>query len=242
MEYLFASQKNVYEHFASGRVLYALPGHTAFPVRLASEIIQRCFHLLYAHGVQGPYTIYDPCCGVAYLLTTLGFLHRGQIGEIYASDIDKKALFVAEKNLSLLTPEGLKRREEEIEELYRLYQKESHFYALQSIAHFSELHDEQAIQKISCFQCDILSDEIPSERFQANIIIADLPYGGLIDWKTESFEPEKLFMKKVQRFMRPKKTLLSVISNQQIPYQEFGLRRLQRLKVGKRHIGIFRIE
>ncbi|MBG9795269.1 hypothetical protein ABD76_23525 [Paenibacillus dendritiformis] len=42
MEYFFEKKHSGYEDFASGRVLYNARGTTAFPVRLASEIIQRC--------------------------------------------------------------------------------------------------------------------------------------------------------------------------------------------------------
>ena len=42
MEYKFASERTNYTDLASGNVFYSLPGHPAFPVRLASEIYQRC--------------------------------------------------------------------------------------------------------------------------------------------------------------------------------------------------------
>ena len=46
MEYIYESAQRSYEDFASGRVLYNAQGTTSFPVRLASEIAQRCFQLL----------------------------------------------------------------------------------------------------------------------------------------------------------------------------------------------------
>ena len=42
MKYRFEIEAKNYEDFASGRVLYNRKGATAFPVRLGSEIIQRC--------------------------------------------------------------------------------------------------------------------------------------------------------------------------------------------------------
>ena len=63
--------------------------------------------LLSAKGVQSPYTIYDPFCGVAYALTVLGFFHGADIKAIFASDIDENVLSLARKNLSLLSKDGL---------------------------------------------------------------------------------------------------------------------------------------
>ncbi len=42
MQYHYVYQAKDYSHFSSGRVFHSLPGHPAFPVRLASEIFQRC--------------------------------------------------------------------------------------------------------------------------------------------------------------------------------------------------------
>lgn len=42
MKYLYEIEFKNYEDFVSGRVLYNRKGATAFPVRLASEIFQRC--------------------------------------------------------------------------------------------------------------------------------------------------------------------------------------------------------
>jgi 23S rRNA (guanine2535-N1)-methyltransferase len=41
MEYRYTAERQNYEDFASGRVLYNQKGTTAFPVRLASELYQR---------------------------------------------------------------------------------------------------------------------------------------------------------------------------------------------------------
>ena len=81
MKYKFAVDKEDYTDFASGRVLYSAPGTTGFPVRLTSEILQRAFAILGTGGHNGPYTIYDPCCGGAFLLTTIGFLFPERIAQ-----------------------------------------------------------------------------------------------------------------------------------------------------------------
>ena len=46
MKYRFETKKRDYSDLASGRVLYNAPNTTAFPVRLASEIVQRAFDIL----------------------------------------------------------------------------------------------------------------------------------------------------------------------------------------------------
>ena len=49
-----------------------------------------------------------------------------------ASDVDARAVAFARRNLGLLRPEGLARRTVELEDLLRLYGKESHRAALAS--------------------------------------------------------------------------------------------------------------
>ena len=102
MKYIFAKNSTNYADFAGGRVLYSMKGATGFPVRLASEIFQRCTDFLIKQGSRGPYTIYDPFCGSGYLLTVLGFLHGKSIKKIIASDIDVKFINMAKKNLELI--------------------------------------------------------------------------------------------------------------------------------------------
>src|SRR5690349_6954969 len=103
MAYRFALDHEDYSDFAAGRVFYGLPGHPAFPVRLASEIFQRCRAI---SAAQLP-SIYDPCCGGAYLLSTLAYLHGKDIRRIVASDVDQSILQTADANLALLTIDGL---------------------------------------------------------------------------------------------------------------------------------------
>ena len=110
MLYRFASERRDYSDYASGRVFMGRPGHPAFPIRLASELFQRCLAVRRAGGLTGPCVLYDPCCGGAYLLSTLAYLHWHEIDRVIGSDIDEEALALAARNLSLLTLEGLDRR------------------------------------------------------------------------------------------------------------------------------------
>src|ERR1044071_6364279 len=133
MPYKYENVSMDYSDFASGRVFYSIPGHPAFPVRLASEIFQRCMaHREMIYNDSTPCTLYDPCCGTAYHLSVLAYLHGNRIREMIASDIDGKAVALAKRNLSLLTIEGLDQRIGEIEKMLEQYHKDSHKEALAS--------------------------------------------------------------------------------------------------------------
>lgn len=59
MPYRFATERRDYSDYASGKVFYALPGCPAFPVRLASEIFQRCLEIRAAEDATQPCVLYD---------------------------------------------------------------------------------------------------------------------------------------------------------------------------------------
>ena len=133
MQYKYEIKDRNYSDLASGRVFYSLPGHPAFPVRLASEIFQRCLasrEAIYRNST--PCTLYDPCCGAAYHLSVLAYLHRNHIRQIIASDIEQEAVELAERNLGLLRLTGLDKRISEIRTMFEQYHKESHQDALRS--------------------------------------------------------------------------------------------------------------
>lgn len=89
MPYRFATAASDYSDYAGGRVFYGAPGYPALPVRLASEVLQRCLAI---RGATSPAVLYDPCCGGAYHLGTLAYLHWQRIGAIAGSDVDAEAL------------------------------------------------------------------------------------------------------------------------------------------------------
>jgi len=78
MHYQFAKERPDYSDLASGRVFYSLPGHPAFPIRLADEILQRCLARREASHVTGPCILYDPVVGQRIIsvrwLTYIGIL------------------------------------------------------------------------------------------------------------------------------------------------------------------------
>src|SRR5512134_3306336 len=103
MQYKYEKTQIDYSDLASGRVFHSLPGHPAFPVRLASEIFQRCIaHREAIYQVSSRCVLYDPCCGAAYHISVLAYLHRETIQEVIASDIEEKAVALAKRNLDLV--------------------------------------------------------------------------------------------------------------------------------------------
>lgn len=188
MPYRFSRQRLDYSDFASGRVFRSVPGRTAFPVRLADELFQRCLAIRARAGLTAPVTLYDPCCGGATLLCTLALLHWPSIREIVASDADPEAVALAGRNLSLLTPDGLAERQREIAALAARYGKASHAEALQSAEQLGARLDEH-----------VRAHPLPTRRFVADaldpaglrphlaprsidVVIADVPHGRQTRW------------------------------------------------------------
>ena len=129
MVYKFSENAN-FEDLSCGRVICPKIGFSNYPVRLAGEIFMRCLAVMGNPGKK--VSVYDPCCGGGYLLTVLGFLYGDKIESLYGSDISPSAVELAEKNLGLLTTEGLLRRKNQLETMYNTYGKDSHEQAMKS--------------------------------------------------------------------------------------------------------------
>jgi len=175
MIYKYAENKN-YEDFASGRVLYGHKGVTNFPVRLSQEIFRRCLEYSYK---KKDIVLYDCCCGTGYMLTVLGFLNQGIISSLIGSDINKEFLEIAGKNLSLLSYDGIENRIRELEDLVEHFNKQSHKDALASANKLKELIVREIHTEI--FQADIY--DLKSLYFKPDIIMADVPYGDMVNWE-----------------------------------------------------------
>ncbi|MEL6193150.1 MAG: hypothetical protein AAFR66_13920 [Bacteroidota bacterium] len=231
MQYKYAPNQN-YEDFASGRVLYHKSGLATFPVRLAIEIVGRC--LQYVHREK--LTIYDPMCGEAYLLTVVGFFYGERIHEIYGSDVNVEALEFAGKNLALLTKEGLVAREEELTELVKLYDKDSHKEALLSLENLREklgtaIHTHVFDQNV--FQLP-MNEEF---TFKADVILTDLPYGNLVGWEgKKGISMEKFFEALHSKLSMD--GIVAIISDKGQKFSHPGFRRKEKFMVGKRKVEI----
>jgi len=244
MEYKYETELQNYEDLASGRVLYNARGTTAFPVRLASELVQRCFDLLEQKGAPGPYTLYDPCCGGGYLLTVLGLLHGNRIESLYASDINAEVLGVAKKNLSLLTQAGMERRRRELLDMAERFGKLSHREALASADMLAGWLDSSQVKQTSVFQADATAGAgAGAGAVQAprgvHLAITDLPYGSLVDWQGGSTDPVADTLRNLHPLLVPGQSVVAVIADkgQKLKHERF--RRLQHFKVGKRQIALF---
>lgn len=240
MEYKFTQNDN-YSDFASGKVLYSIPGASAFPIRLISEIFQFCYEYL---GKKDQVTIFDPCCGSAYHLTALGFLHPDKIKKIICSDINKDILISASKNLGLLTDSGINNRISELNEMYKKFNKESHKAALESAIKLKAAILDKNIVSLY-YKDDMLSDSAFSKLNNEgiDIIFADIPYSNLETWQGDNAgeDEEWIMLENMLRIADPN-TLIVIASTkkQEVKHEEFT--RIKKLIIGKRKITILRMK
>jgi len=246
MHYLFAKERPDYSDLASGRVFYSLPGHPAFPIRLADEILQRCLARREANHVTGPCVLYDPCCGAAYHLSVLARLHWHSFHQIIGSDIDQKAVNVAQKNLGLLSVEGLDKRISEISEMFRLYGKESHKEALDSAHRLRDrigiLTEEHSL-KTMVFQASALNGEELRANLKGvavDIVFADVPYGLHSQWvdpdtNSELGNPLWRMLNGLLGVLAPT-SVVAIASNKRQKASHEGYQRIEQFQVGKRRV------
>jgi tRNA G10 N-methylase Trm11 len=172
--YRFATDQRSYEDFSSGRVLRSRPGQPAFPVRLARELYEQARAL---NGAEKP-VLYDPCCGAAQLVTTLGLLHAP--AHVIASDIDDTALTLARENLALLAPDGLPRRIAELDSMYHRTANPAHRAALESARSLAEgFTAPVATTSFRADAQDLAALHAGLDGIVPDIILADLPHGRL---------------------------------------------------------------
>jgi tRNA G10 N-methylase Trm11 len=244
MEYKFATTYSNYADLASGSVFYSLPGSPAFPVRLASEIYQRC--LGYRKEPAAPCTLFDPCCGAAYHLSVIAYLHWDSVCRVIASDIDDKAVQLAERNLSLLTPAGMERRAREIAAMVHLYGKTSHKDALENLHHLQEqVTCLTAVRPMQAraFKANATDAASLKEGLQdtpVDIIFTDIPYGQHSNWQeATSDEPVQAMLEALQQVITPESVVaVSADKGQKIAHPAF--QRLEKHSIGKRQVVILR--
>ncbi|MCD9185059.1 MAG: hypothetical protein LUM44_01390 [Pyrinomonadaceae bacterium] len=248
MQYKYNVKKENYSLFSSGNVLYSISGQPAFPVRLSSEIYQRCAEILNGKNIKPPYSIYDPFCGSGYLITTLGFLHGNTISNLTASDISNTAVELARRNLNLLTDKGLNSREEELVKLFTTFQKESHLEAIEKIkrlrTEFATLQTEKIVKKV--FQADALSKESIEKNVSLasiDIAISDIPYGQQTNWLLEDNslnDPVIGFLETIRHFVKSE-GLIVLTTQSRIKFTENpNFKKVHSFKVGHRHIYLIR--
>lgn len=245
MQYKYAREAQDYSDLSSGRVLYSLPGHPAFPVRLASEIFQRCvaFRLVF-YEEQSPCTLYDPCCGTAYLLTILALLHSGSIRRIIGSDIDEKAVDLAKKNLGLIDPAGMERRIDEIARMIEQYNKDSHKDALKSASNLQ--HQISALRRtdpltVHVFQANALDAQTIANNIagSVDIVMTDVPYGRHSQWGDKTSDSLGSMLDALAGSLSPT-NVVAIISDKQQKASHPGYQRIEQFQVGKRRVVLLR--
>ncbi|NUM46112.1 MAG: hypothetical protein HUU38_15515 [Anaerolineales bacterium] len=249
MPYQFVPEKADYTDFASGRVFYNAPGHPAFPVRLVDEMFQRALALRRANGQTGPVTLYDPCCGAAYHLAVLGYLHGPALATIIASDVDGEILNVARRNLALLTPTGLAQRLNELETLAAQFGKESHRAALETVARFQHILQDQKPIPTHLFQADAtqpaeITPHLPTHP--VDLVLTDVPYDQHTTWhlpaalRASSQSPVWHLLDALQPTLS-RHTLLALAADKGQKIAHEAYQRLARFQIGKRHMVFLRL-
>jgi 23S rRNA G2445 N2-methylase RlmL len=179
--YRFAVQARSYQDFASGRVIRSAPGQAAFPVRLASEMLEQAWAL---DPPDGGRVLYDPCCGAGHLLTSLGLLHAGRLSTVIGSDVDERALALAAANLRLLEPLGLAEREQQLASLCDRFGKPAHQEALASVRALAAERGDRSLTA-RCFRADARDEgQIAAGLGTSSpgVVLVDVPYGRLSSW------------------------------------------------------------
>jgi len=243
MVYRHTVERPDYSLFSPGGVFFGLPGHPAFPVRLASEMYLECAGRLAALGIPGPYRLFDPCCGGAYHLATLAYLHPGAFTSITASDLDADAVTLAKRNLSLLTSTGLEARRQHIAGMLAQFGKPSHREALQRLDALSGLLNNQTtMPAIRVFQANALSAEELAQPLSGdppNLVITDLPYGNQSTWfdaDPAAAQPPAWRLLDALHHMLPERSVLAVASDKAQKIAHPAYSQFRRIKVGHRQV------
>lgn len=236
MNYRYVN-RNDYEDFSSGSVLYGKPGLTNYPVRLACEIFMRC--LEHMEEAKHKVNLYDPCCGGGYLLTVIGFLCGDKINAIYGTDIAKEAVATAKQNLMLLHKKGLISRQEDLQKKLDAYRRESHRKAIESAERLMTYTSDE----ISCytFQSDALA---PSESCKAflpamDIIITDVPYGQKVAWSTDEAKAIEQMLQHFSNLLKDT-AIIAISSDKKQKIESPYFKRIEKFQVGKRKIEIIK--
>jgi hypothetical protein len=249
MPYRFAHERPDYTDFAAGPVFYSLPGRPAFPVRLTTEIFQRCQAYLRSAGSAGPYMVYDPCCGSGYLLAVLGYLHRPTIRHLAGSDVDTDVIPLAARNLALLTLAGVEARIAQLAELSEQFGKPSHAQALASAERLRARL--LAYRRLPPIQRQVfVANALSATELRAHlapgavdIVITDLPYGQRTSWQAagsaaEGFDPEWQLLEALRGVVAPA-SIVAITAGKQRKAAHDGYLRVGQIQIGKRRTLFF---
>jgi len=234
LEYKYFNNDN-FEDYSSGRVIYHRTGMTNFPVRLAGEVFCRCLEYTKKNKV----TLYDPCCGSGYMVTILGLMNIKTIKAIFASDISEDAINLTNKNLSLLSEDGLNNRKKQIEQMIIQFGKPSHIESLRSVNKFIDMIKEaNSYIAVNAFTADILAPKaLINKGFIADVVITDVPYGNLVSWSDNSTDAVSILLENLLPVLSDS-SVVAVITDKSQKVNHERYKRMERFKVGKRQITI----
>ncbi|MFN8006705.1 MAG: rRNA methyltransferase [Terriglobia bacterium] len=250
MHYHFAKDRPNYARLASGHVFYSRPGFTAFPIRLASELFQQCQAVLVANQGSMPCVLYDPCCGAAYHLSVLSYLHRPSVRMVIGSDINQEATQLAERNLGLLTIAGLDRRIQELNELITEFGKSSHRDAIQSglalRKNVAEWARSNPLRQM-LFQADATDGaalKSSLESVKVDMVLTDVPYGHHSQWTTSHpiTQPTDYLDSLLDALLEVLApiSVVAICSDKRQKIRNTNYQRIKQFLVGKRRVTILR--
>lgn len=216
-------------------------------MRLAGEIFLRCLSIREKKGARGPCLLYDPCCGGAYHLSTLGFQYGEQIHTILASDIDPESVSLARRNLNLLTPAGLTQRIIEIRHLLRDYGKDSHAGALESALYLerrlAQIRGDRLLV-VEVFHADATDGPALARCVQGraiDVVLTDVPYGWRSDWQVgpdvaAGAQGPLWHMLDALRGLLSDRAVVAVAADKAQTIAHTGYIRLDHIRAGKRQV------
>lgn len=238
LKYKYFDNDN-FEDYSSGRVIYHRTGMTNFPVRLAGEVFCRCLEYIKR---KNEITLYDPCCGSGYMVTVLGLMNIKTIKAIFASDISEDAINLTNKNLTLLSEDGLYKRKKQIEQMISQFKKPTYFESLKSVNKFISMFNEaNSYIAVNAFTADILASKaLINKDFIADVVITDVPYGNLVTWSDNSADPVNILLEKLLPVLSDN-SVVAVITDKYQKVNHERYKKMERFKVGKRQITIMMI-
>jgi 23S rRNA (guanine2535-N1)-methyltransferase len=248
MQYQYVKEQQDYSDLASGRVFHSLPGHPAFPIRLASEIFQRCVARREAiYNDSSRCVLYDPCCGAAYHISVLAYLHREYIQEVIGSDIEEKAAALAKRNLALVSVSGLDNRKAEISEMVERYGKTSHIEALKSVqtlrSTLSTLAQKYPV-RTRVFRADTTKrNEILNNigAKSVDIVFTDIPYGQHSYWSSSEGKDPLQAMLDVLMDVLSSTNIVAITSDKRQKVSHDHYQRIEQFQIGKRRVVILKL-
>ncbi|MGW9556358.1 rRNA methyltransferase [Nocardiopsis sp. NPDC055551] len=228
MSYRYATERTDHSALASGQVLRSAPGFPGFPVRLASELLQRAMvHLGHERA-----RLWDPCCGSGYLVTVLGLLHRDLLVHVRASDVDPDAVAIAARNLELLTAEGMAERERELRRSALDFGRVAYVERAEAARDLAaglavtggDLPHESAVADVFTL----------TEPVDADLVVTDVPYGEMTRWEGDiPQDPVHGLLSSMGRVLPERSVVVLTARTRRVRLPE-GVRALERVKVGNR--------